>query len=211
MFGEDTHVATNRGCLSEDHIAFVDGVPERWEPFDFASVERALGELPKDRPDAAALELGDLLRWVWEKPGNISAARQRFKALSREVSSHPGRNRASVAFRKLVTWCEGRIHRYPESPFRSFCAVSATVDPRLVAAKTYVDLARELGVTKAAVSAAARHFRRHFSFYFHEYRPATGREHMRQARLAQRLPGAPKAINRNVRNLPASGRDQAAN
>lgn len=203
MFGESTHIAKNRGVLNEaDHICFNGTERERYQDFDYSAVDHALGV--SDEPDTyeAAAELASLLQWIWETPGNLPIARKRFKALSREVVSDPGETRTATAFEKVIRWCFSR-HRgafNAATPWRRFCALSATVDPRLVAAKTYTDLAKELRVTKSAVSANAREFRERFSFHYHEWRSDEGREHMHHARMTQRLPGSTKVIGRNCRN-----------
>jgi hypothetical protein len=130
----------------------------------------------------------------------LATARKRFKALSREVVSDPGETRAAIALSKLLRWCHPLKSRCPQTAFRRFIAISATFDPRLVDGKSYATLARELRITKASVSDTSRKFRDHFGYYSHEFRGAAGREHMRDARLAQRIPGAAKALPRNVRN-----------
>jgi hypothetical protein len=189
----------NFGVL-RDGISWVAGQFERYEDFDLSAVERALGELPPEQDfDADAEEFGHLLQWVWATPGDLSVARKRFAALAREAVTDPGESRAAVAFSRLVAWCSPSrgAHVGETTAFHQFCAASATLDPRLVDGKTYADLAVELGISKAATSAAARNFRDEFSFHFHEYRGAAGREHMRQARLAQRAVGAERAMNRN--------------
>jgi hypothetical protein len=196
---ENTHVATNPGILNAD-VAFLGSDPTQWVGFYFEAVERNLGELPSEQPaDEGAPEVASLLQSIWEEPGSLAKARPRFEALAREVLEHPTReSRAAVAFERLIRWCCTNHHRHGrKTAFRRFCALSATVDPRLVSGKTYADIARALRVTKASVSANARDFRKAFSFYFHEWRCREGREHMRQARLAQRLPGAAKAIARH--------------
>jgi hypothetical protein len=196
-------VAINRGVLDEaNHLCFVGGSPEEWEGFDFAAVERNLGELPPEGTDTdeAAAELADLLRWLWSEPGNLRIARARFKALAREAMASPGTSRAAVAFEKIIRWCcpPRRGKTTAKTPFRRFVAICATFDPRLVAGKDYSTVAKELHITKASVSDTSRKFRDHFGYYSHEWRGAEGRENMRLARVAQRLPGETKAIARNT-------------
>jgi hypothetical protein len=199
---DSDHVAINRGVLDEaNHLCFVGESPEEWEGFNFAAVERNLGELPDEpAPDAGAEELGSLLQWIWEDPGNLAAARKRFRALAREALARPGTSRSAIAFLELLRWCHSLRSRRPRTAFRRFVAICATVDPRLVAGRDYTSLAKELKITKASVSDTSRKFRDHFGYYSHEWRGAEGRENMRQARLAQRLPGETKALPRKVRN-----------
>jgi hypothetical protein len=198
MFAEDTHVATNRGVLS-DEVAFLGDTPTQWCPFDFEAVERNLGELPPEpEPEDGPEDIAELLRLIWVEPGNLALARERFNFMARLVLAQPGTNRGTIGFEKLILWCY--LRRTPATPFRRFCAMTATIDPKLVAGKSYAALAKELRVTKSSVSANARDFRDHFSFYFHEYRPAAGRAHMRAARLSQRLPNG-RVVPRNVGKL----------
>jgi hypothetical protein len=191
------YVPVNRGAVSCEHVAFDALQPVNVAEFDFEAVERGLGEHHHEPDDGAADELASLLQWIWESPGDLSAARPRFEALSREALAHPSDDRAAIVFTKLLEFCATRKSG-SETPFRKFVALSATLDPKLVAAKSYVDLARELGVTKAAISNASRNFRDHFHVALHEWRPREGRERMRRARLAQRLPDG-KVVARNIR------------
>jgi hypothetical protein len=188
----------NFGVLKDD-ISWVAGQFERYVDFPFDQVSRDLGEPIEEQASEGedAEQLAALLLWVWERPGDLLTARQRFKALAREAVTDPGESRAAIAFQRLIEWSSSKKGGLPDTTFRKFVALSATVNPMLVGGKTYADIASELHVTKAAVSAAARAFRDAFGFFHHEFRNREGRQHMRQARLSQRLPGATRATNRN--------------
>jgi hypothetical protein len=197
MLGADTHVPINRGVLNAE-VAFEGGNSTQWTGFDWEGLERALGERPEEpEPSEGATDIGDLLRLVWEEPGNLRLARQRFNFLAGVVIAKPGTTRGTIAFEKLIRWCCSR-RSAPDTNFRRFVALSATLDPKLVGGKTYARLARELRVRKATTSAAARDFRAAFRFNFREFRQAAGRAHMRQARLAQKSADG-KVIPRNTR------------
>jgi len=195
---ETDRVAPRHGPDEADHVAFVGTHREQFQDFDYGAVECALGELPNQPdPDKGAAELGALLRRVWSSPGDLATARHNFEAAITQNLPRRGTTRGARAFAELLRWCS--YHgRTCDSGFLKFAALSATVDPRLVGGKSYADLAREMRRTKATVSKAARNFRERFGFYHHEWRGAEGRARMKQARLAQRLPGAATAICRRL-------------
>jgi hypothetical protein len=204
VFSESDHVATNRNVLNTDHISFVSGVPQEWASFDWDELERRMGEAePDPGPNDAAEEFGELFRYCWQEPGNLKLARRRFRRVSK-FAGRSGADPAAVAFLRLVNWC-CNVNRpgYEATPFLRFVTISATVNPGLVAGKTFADIGRELGIRKATISKISRNFRQAFGFFHHEFRCAAGREHMRAARLRQRAPGAAKALPRN-RKAPAS-------
>ena len=157
---------------------------EPCEAFDFEQVYRDLDGDPAEQADNGAETLRSLLQAVWEQPGDLAAARSRFRAMASEAMRRTPANRGAAGFARLVQWCYG-CHRSPGIAWRWFVAVSATIDPRLVAGKDYATLAKELGVCKASTSGTARDFRADHNWHLNEWRSEAGRENMRQARLRQ--------------------------
>ena len=155
------------------------------EHFPFEEVFRDLdGEAPPES-EPGADELRDLLQSVWAGPGDLAAARARFKAMAKKVlKSEPPASRGAAGFARLVQWCFSR-RGTNETAWNFFVALSATVNPQLVGGRDYADLARELGKCKAAVSANAQRFRRAFGFAANQWRSAEGRANMKAARLRQ--------------------------
>ena len=198
---ETDHVRTNRGILDQaDHRTFCEGRLAQWQPFDYQAVEISLGELPEAPPeDDAAVHLAAVLREIWDPPGDLRRARKNFDTHAARALREPATSRGAEAFKKLVAYCQATRR---EAGWRRFVAVTATVFPSLVAAKTGPALARELGMTKANFSKQSCNFRKAFGWHFHPWRSEVGREHMRQARLAQREPGAPFAISRKGKKAP---------
>ena len=199
---ESDHVRTNRGILDLcEHRAFDDGHLAQWLPFDFEAVEISLGELPEVPPDAdaGAETLAGLLRAIWDPPGDLRRAKKNFDTLSRKALREPATTRGALAFKKLVAYCTSTRRT---AHWRRFVCICATVFPDMIAAKNGPTLARELGMTKANFSKQSCNFRKAFGWHFHPWRSEVGREHMRQARLAQREPGAPFAISRKGKKAP---------
>ena len=195
------HVKSNRGIFDQaDHRTFCEGRLALWEPFDFEEVERALGEVREDQHENADAEtLAAFLRAIWDQPGDLRRARKNFDTLSRKALRETATTRGAQAFQKLIAYCQATRR---EAGWRRFVAITATVFPGLVAAKNGPALANELGMTKANFSKQACNFRKAFSWSFHPWRSEVGRENMRQARLAQREPGAPFAISRKGKKAP---------
>ena len=179
------HVKSNRGIFDQaDHRTFCEGRLALWEPFDFEEVERALGEVREDQHENADAEtLAAFLRAIWDQPGDLRRARKNFDTLSRKALRETATTRGAQAFQKLIAYCQATRR---EAGWRRFVAVTATVFPSLVAAKTGPALARELGMTKANFSKQSCNFRKAFGWHFHPWRSEVGRERMRQARLVQR-------------------------
>ena len=200
---ESDHVRTNRGILDLcEHRAFDDGHPAQWLPFDLGAVERALGEVPDDTPEAEdgdAVHLAAVLRAIWSTPGDLAVAKRNFDALSRKALRETPTTRGAEAFRRLVAYCQAKRR---EAPWRRFVAITATVFPDMLAAKNGPTLARELGMTKANFSKQSVNFRKAFGWHFHPWRSEVGRENMRQARLAQREPGSATAYSRKGKKAP---------
>jgi hypothetical protein len=110
--------------------------------------------------------------------------------------------RAAEAIRRLLLWCFPRTRNGNLTiSFRRFATVATAIDPDLTGVKNYTHLALKLGCTKATISKLVVDLSRGFAVHLGQ-RSDSARAHMRQARLAQRLPGADKAIYRGRRRSP---------
>lgn len=167
-------------------MCFEQGRPEPATMFPFEEIYHALDGEPLEPADNGAEEFRSLLHWIWETPGDLPTARARFKALAGEaLKSDPPADRGAAGFQRLIRYCFDGRRRPPETAWRIFAAVCATVNPALVGGRGQTVLANGLGCCKAAVSNNARDFREAFGWHFHEWRSDEGRENLRQARLRQ--------------------------
>ena len=180
MASDCQYVRVNAGILDEtSHVTFTRDGAEPFEDFPFERVFEDLdGPQPDSETDGAAKELRAALAWIWE-PDSLSSVRGRFRTIAARFRAN-GRlltGRADRAMERILAWCFGNGRR-PEIAFRIFVAVCATVDPKLVGGRDYTTLARELKITKAAVSKQAHNFRDAFHWTINAFRSEAGCRNM---------------------------------
>jgi len=93
---------------------------------------------------------------------------------------------AADGLTRMLQWCwppRRSVRVGLRVGFRRFVAVSMTLRPELLDNCTFAQVAREVGVTKAALSKHSVDFEREFGLQFRRGRSATARAHMRAARM----------------------------
>lgn len=139
---------------------------------------------PETDYSKAAEQLHDLLLYIWKGGvADLEKVKLRFEIFKSEVQT--GDSLALRGLATLLQWCNSRPHD-KRACFAKFTAMSMTIDPRLCEGKTFDEVGRLLGVTKAALNKHSRNFVIRFGVKFRRTRPADGIAHMRQARLRQR-------------------------